>query len=89
LVTAIRDRLSFSDLPFPVSYSGGLFNTGELVLSRFSKGVTDASGELVKPILKPAQGALLLAYEKFCADGSEEIRRLMEDNNGNYLQGNT
>jgi len=65
LVTAIREQLSFSERPFLVSYSGGLFKAGELILPRFSEGVAEAGGKLEAPKYEPVCGALLLAFEKF------------------------
>jgi len=69
LVMAIREQLSFSEQPFLVSYSGGLFKTGELVLAQFSKGVEDAGGKLAAPKHEPVLGALLLAFKQFFPDG--------------------
>ena len=69
LVVAIREQLQFSESPFLVSYSGGLFKTGELVLHRFSNGVEEAGGLLTTPKYEPVQGALLLAFDKNNPDG--------------------
>jgi len=74
LVTAIREQLDFSQRPFLVSYSGGLFKAGELILSHLSKGVADAGGKLAAPKHEPVLGALLLAYGHFCPDGLPDLR---------------
>lgn len=67
-VKAIRDQLEFSRSPFLVSYSGGLFKTGELVLPRFEKGVEETGGKLTAPKHEPVLGALLLAFKQFCPE---------------------
>jgi len=87
LVTAIRDKLDFTVRPFLVSYSGGLFKTGELVLAQFSRGVEDAGGKLTLPKHEPVCGALLLAYKEFYPDGLPGLHRRMSaiDNAGGSL----
>ena len=75
LVAAIRDKLDFSQWPFWVSYSGGLFKAGELVLPRFSKGIENAGGKLSTPKFEPAYGALLTAFRQFCPDGLSDLHK--------------
>ena len=79
LVTAIRDRLNFREHPFIVSYSGGLFKAGELVLPRFFAGIEAAGGKPVTPKFDPVYGALLLAFEQSFPEGLEKIRKRMEE----------
>ena len=78
LVTAINEKLSFSKRPFLVSYSGGLFKTGELVLPQFTKGVEEAGGKLAAPKHEPVYGALLLAFEQFCPDWLPRLHASIE-----------
>lgn len=49
--------------PFKVSYSGGVFNSEELILKPFSHLIQSIGGEIVCPAYTPAIGACLLAYE--------------------------
>jgi len=79
LVTAIREQLSFSERPFLVSYSGGLFKTGELILHQFSEGVINAGGRLSRPDHEPVLGALLLAFEQFCPEGLPWLHKRIEN----------
>jgi len=79
LVTAIRDQLAFSERPFLVSYSGGLFKTGELILPGFQKGVKEAGGRLAAPDHEPVLGALLLAFQQFCPEGLPWLHNLIEE----------
>ena len=65
LLDGIRGRISLPESGFPVSYSGGLFKAGELILKPFRRGIESRGGRLVVPRLTPAQGALLLAAERF------------------------
>ena len=78
LVKAIRDRLHFAKRPFLVSYSGGLFKAGNLVLDQFSKGVAEAGGSLYAPKFDPMHGALLLAFEQFFPSGLSDLRKRLE-----------
>jgi len=78
LVKAICDRLHFVQRPFLVSYSGGLFKAGELVLDRFAKGVAEAGGSLYDPQFEPMHGALLLAFEQFHPSGLPGLRKRLD-----------
>jgi len=79
LVIAIRDTLQFKDHPFPVSYSGGLYRSGELVLPRFFTGIEAAGGKPVTPKYEPVYGALLLAFEKYCPEGLKLLQKHLEE----------
>ena len=79
LVAAIRDRLQFIKKPFPVSYSGGLYKTGELVLPHFFKGIEDAGGKPVIPKYEPVYGALLLSFEKNHPQGLPALYKRLEE----------
>lgn len=48
-----------------VSYSGGLFNAGELLLSPFRSRLQEMKCTLIEPRYSPAHGAALLAREHF------------------------
>ena len=69
LVSAVRDKLDFGADPWTVSYSGGLFKAGELILPRFSKEIEDLGGILSPPKFEPVQGAALLAFQQFYPGG--------------------
>ena len=73
LVKALRDRLDFEKEKFNVSYSGGLFNVGELIIPEFSKRVQAIGGKLTGPEFGPAEGALLLSFSKFYPEGLPQI----------------
>jgi len=75
LVAAIRDRLQFTGMPFPVSYSGGLYKTGELVLPRFFSGIEAVGGKPVIPKYEPMYGALLLAFKQNYPDGLPTLHK--------------
>jgi len=70
LAAAVYHQLDFFKKPFKVSYTGGLFKGGELVIPRFSQKLESLGGELVAPCLKPEEGAVLLAYQRFCKEAS-------------------
>jgi len=80
LVRSIRDQLSFSETPFLVSYTGGLFRAEDLILSRFSEGVRALGGRLVPPQFGPAEGALALAFSKFHSEGLSGLLQLLNKN---------
>jgi N-acetylglucosamine kinase-like BadF-type ATPase len=63
-VTALAYVLQFdSSSPIPVSYSGGVFNAGQLILEPFKQVLQAQSApfRLVKPDLDPTTGAALYA----------------------------
>ena len=62
-VNAVLRQLRLGDTP-TVSYSGGIFETGDLILKPF-RAALDASVQVMKPVWGPAEGALLLAVEQF------------------------
>lgn len=65
MVKAIKEQLHFSEEVVSVSYFGGLFKAGELVLKPFREEV-EALGCALKPPCRTAtEGALLLAIKKF------------------------
>jgi len=78
LVAAIRDRLKFKQQPFLVSYSGGLFNTGELILPYFFEGIKAAGGKPVTPRFDPMYGALLLAFDKYHPEGLPALKSRLD-----------
>jgi len=79
LVAAIRDRLWFKNRPFPVSFSGGLYKTGELVLPFFFKGIEAVGGKPVIPKYEPMYGALLLAFEQNNPEGLPLLYKRLEE----------
>ena len=85
MVNAVRGKLDFNDEPWAVSYSGGLFKSGEFVLPRFSGEIEKAGGVVLKPQFKPVQGALLLALQHFNPDELNKIIKIMEKNNESDL----
>lgn len=79
LVTAVRRRLDFSDKPWAVSYSGGLFKAKELVLAQFAEEIEKTGGSLAPPCFTPVEGAVLLAFQYFCPDALQKIKDVMND----------
>jgi len=79
IVAAIRDKLQFKHQPFPVSYSGGLFKAGELILPYFTKCIIAAGGNPVTPKYEPVYGAVLLAFEQNCPDCLTGLRKRLDE----------
>jgi N-acetylglucosamine kinase-like BadF-type ATPase len=77
LVTSIRNQLDFSEKSFNVSYTGGLFKAGELVIPQFSREIEKLGGVLSTPWFGPVEGAVLLAFQHFYPDGLEQIQKVM------------
>jgi N-acetylglucosamine kinase-like BadF-type ATPase len=77
LVTSIRNKLNFSEKPFIVSYTGGLFKAKELVLDKFSREVEKEGGRLALPCFGPAEGAVLLAFQQFFHENLPQIIKIM------------
>ena len=80
LVNAVRNQLAFDEGRFMVSYSGGLFKAGKFVIPQFSREIENMGGELVSPCFKPEEGALLLAYQKFCPDSLGQVQEAIQAN---------
>ena len=78
-VAAIRNSLNFENEPFLVSYSGGLFKTGELILPHFFAGIEAICGKPVSPKFEPMFGALLMAFERGYAQGLDSLQKRLCD----------
>lgn len=77
LVTAVRNQLDFTEKPWMVSYSGGLFKAEEFVLPLFSQEIEKDGGSLSPPQFEPVQGAVLLAFQHFCPGALLQIQKAM------------
>lgn len=65
LVKALRETVAFSPGTLPVSYSGGLFKAGELILRPLGQKLQALGCALQEPRHSPTEGALLLAIDHF------------------------
>lgn len=65
MVKALQQALAFSPGATAVSYSGGLFKAGELVLAPLRKEIARLGGTLQKPRRSATEGAVLLAIKQF------------------------
>jgi N-acetylglucosamine kinase-like BadF-type ATPase len=77
LVNAVRNQLDFTESPFCVSYSGGLFLAEKFVIPQFSREIEKMGGKLVSPRFGPEEGALLLAYQKFDPGSLGQIQEVI------------
>ena len=77
-VRGVRDQFCFGN-EFAVSYSGGLFKAGELVLAPFRQEVGEMGGRICTPLLSTVMGAALLAFEQFAPERFDAaVRALLE-----------
>lgn len=72
MVQGVLNRVCFSEMPVTVSYSGGLFRAGELVLQPFRAQVEALGCVLQAPLRTATEGALLLAIDHFGKSYKEE-----------------
>ena len=73
----VRSRLRFPEgEAVSVSYSGGLFRGGEVILAPFRAEMDRRGFSLVSPAYSPIVGALALAAEKYVS--REDLDRLLE-----------
>jgi len=86
LVAAIRDRLQFKQQPFPVSYSGGFYKAGDVVLPQFFAGIEALGGKPVTPKFEPMHGALLLAFQQNYPEGLPKLLERLEKEKSQVLQ---
>ena len=77
LVISVRNQLNFPANKWNVSYSGGLFKAGDLVLPEFSQEIENEGGELSAPRFRPVEGAVLLAFQHFNPGGLSQIQKIM------------
>jgi len=82
VVKGLRANIELEPMS-PLSYAGGLFGAGELILGPFREAVSDLDMTFVKPALSPVLGAVLLAAEHFEPDGIACIKQgLLSSNDG-------
>lgn len=65
MIRAIKEKLQFSSEAVQVSYSGGIFNAGELILNPLRDKAKALGCSLEKPKRSALEGALMLAIERF------------------------
>lgn len=75
IASAVIRKLQFDSVP-TVSYSGGVFATGALILEPFREAI-GTSANLVEPALEPVEGAVLLAVEKFAPQELLKIKNAL------------
>jgi len=79
LAVSIRNQLDFGDT-WNVSYSGGLFKAGDVVLSGFLQEIESQGGKVFVPRFGPVEGAVLLAFQHFNPDGLMRIKEILTEN---------
>ena len=80
LVRSIRNKLNFEARPFRVSYTGGLFKSGDLIIPKFAAKIAQLGGQLNTPKFSPEEGAMLIAFSKFHPKGLTGLaERLIEN----------
>lgn len=67
-IHAVAKKLGMSDSNFKVSYSGGLFKSGDCILLPLAKEVEQIGGQLVEPKFSPEEGAVLFAMKSYHPD---------------------
>jgi len=70
---AVRDGLDFLNSPVRVSYTGGVFLVGDMILNPFTELVIGAGMSLTAPSYSPEQGAVLLGVKSFAPEFYNQI----------------
>lgn len=79
MVKALSNRLDFGEKTIKVSYSGGVFNSGDIILRPLSEYLSSLNVHLVEPVFSPSIGACLLAYKNINKQIDQQlIERLKE-----------
>ena len=78
MIEAIIRKLDFKEKPIKISYSGGVFKSGDLVLKPMLKYLKPLNIELLNPVFNPALGACLLAYRHIHGVVSPELLETMK-----------
>jgi len=76
-IRAIQKKLIF-DGPPNVSYSGGIFKVGSLVIESFSAGLLEGGCVLTEPIAPPWAGALMIALSLVDCDHAAAYGNLIK-----------
>lgn len=63
-VESVARKLGLSGTHYPISYSGGLFKSGDCILEPFGQLVEAGGGMLVLPRHEPDVGALMMAVRE-------------------------
>lgn len=77
-VKGVAGQLSFT-YPIRISYSGGIFRSGELILEPFFEFLPPDEYELNPPLLSPVKGAVLLAFRQFLPDNVENAIHTLQE----------
>jgi N-acetylglucosamine kinase-like BadF-type ATPase len=78
-VSGILNRLDFSE-GAEVSYSGGIFKAGALVMDSFRDALEARGCTIVRPLAPPWVGALMSALQLVGSDSQEAIGHLIKAN---------
>lgn len=79
LVKMIIKELDFNN-EILVSYSGGVFKSGDIILNPLRRNLKDYNVKFIKPVLGPDMGACLLAYKLYNEEISKEFLENMIEN---------
>lgn len=79
-VEAVRKAAEIGEQA-PVSYSGGLFKTGDLILRPFEEALNSLSSgyRLQEPEFSPVEGALLMAAREIGGDTEAKAQKIIRD----------
>lgn len=80
IVSGILRQLDFGGEVFAVSYSGGIFRAGELILTPFAQKIGELGGRMQKPELTPVCGAILCAVTRFAPQITAKMIEAMKQN---------
>lgn len=80
-VEAVADKLGFAGKPYSVSYSGGLFKSGECVLAPLLERSRKAGAVLMTPRFEPEVGALMMAVKHLIPEYEFDRFVLQEEGN--------
>ena len=84
MVKGLRGRMELAP-GSPVSYAGGLFNAGEIILGPFKKAMAGTDMVFTEPLLTPVDGAFLFAAERFDPENLGRIRESLLNNRVSQL----
>ena len=75
IADAVIRKLKFNSIP-TLSYSGGIFETGELILKPFRASMK-MQAKLAAPVLEPVEGAVLLAVKRFAPQELPKVKNTL------------
>lgn len=79
MIVAVKNQLQPPKDGWRVSYSGGVFRVGDYLMRPLAKELAAAEMALEPPQLGPAEGAVLMAFQKYCPNRLAALAQALKE----------